>query len=83
VGTAVVGAVLFATLAALDPDTAGLFARIVQQGPGALSGLAANRVVAVQAEIGRAFQAAFLTIAGFAGLGAVLAWSIPVRRIQG
>jgi hypothetical protein len=68
VGTAVVGAVLFATLAALDPDTAGLFARIVQQGPGALSGLAANRVVEVQAEI---------------GLGAVLAWSIPVRRIQG
>jgi MFS family permease len=83
VGTAVVGAVLFATLAALDPDTAGLFARIVQQGPGALSGLAANRVVEVQAEIGRAFQAAFLTIAAFAGLGAVLAWSIPVRRIQG
>jgi MFS family permease len=83
VGTAVVGAVLFATLAALDPDTATLFARIVQEGPVALAGLTADRVTEVQAEIGRAFQAAFLTIAAFAACGAVLAWSIPVRRIQG
>ncbi len=82
VGTAVVGAVLFATLAALDPDTANLFARIVQQGPGAVAGLPVDRVAQLQVEIGRAFQAAFLTIAAFAATGAALAWSIPVRRIQ-
>ena len=33
VGTALVGTVLFATLALSDPETAGLFATLVQQGP--------------------------------------------------
>jgi hypothetical protein len=35
----------------------------------------------VQAEIAEAFRAAFLVIAGFAGAGAALAMSIPLRRI--
>lgn len=82
VGTAIVGVVLFATLAATDPQTAHLFARLMQQGPKAMEGLSAARVLVVRSEIAEAFRAAFLTIACFAGVGAVLAWSLPVRRIS-
>jgi hypothetical protein len=81
VGTAVVGAVLFASLAATDPGAAKLFAVIAETGPHALAGLSPQRIAEVQAEIAHAFRAAFLTIAGFSLLGGVLAWSIPVRRI--
>ena len=35
----------------------------------------------IQAEIARAFRIAFTAVAVFAGCGAVLAWSIPLRRI--
>ena len=81
-GTAVVGAVLFATLAATDLDTASLFNRIVEIGPSAVAALAPERLAVVQAEIATAFRMAFLTIAGFAAISALLAWSIPVRRLS-
>jgi EmrB/QacA subfamily drug resistance transporter len=81
IGTAVVGAVLFAVLSAADPDTARLFARLVEEGPAALAGLSLTRIAIVQAEIADAFKAAFFTVACFAGLGALFAWSIPVRRV--
>ena len=42
VGTALVGTVLFATLSLSDPETAGLFATLVQQGPDAIAGLPAG-----------------------------------------
>lgn len=80
-GTAIVGAVLFATLSAMDPQGAALFAELVERGPSALAGLDAARRGVLQAEIADAFRAAFLTIAGFAAIGLGLAWSIPVRRI--
>ena len=81
VGTALVSAVLFASLAASDPAAARLFGAIVETGPRALAGLSAERIAVVQAEIAQAFRAAFLVIAAFAAAGGVLAWSIPVRRI--
>jgi hypothetical protein len=81
VGTAIVGAVLFGTLTAVDADTAHLFGHLVEEGPRALAGLAPARLAVIQSQIADAFRAAFLTIASFAGMGALLAWSIPVRRI--
>lgn len=81
IGTAIVGAVLFGTLAATDSEAATLFARLVQVGPSALSSLAPERLVVVQSEIGRAFRAAFVAIACFPALGAFMAWTMPVRRI--
>ena len=39
------------------------------------------RQAIVQAEIGDAFRAAFLTIAAFTGIGTLLAWSMPLRRL--
>ena len=82
-GAAITGAVLFGALAATDTETAHLFGALVETGPQALTGLSPARVSVVQAEIADAFRAAFVTIACFAALGASLAWSLPVRRIEG
>ena len=80
-GTAAVASVLFAMLAATDRETAALFGAMMEQGASVLSSLPAARQAVVQAEIAQAFRAAFLVIAGFAGAGALLAMSIPLRRI--
>jgi len=80
-GTAIVGCVLFAVVSRTDAQTAALFAELVQRDPAAFAGLDAGRRAVVSAEIAGAFRAAFLAIAGFAGIGLVLAWTIPVRRI--
>jgi EmrB/QacA subfamily drug resistance transporter len=80
-GTAVVGAVLFAMLAARDPATAASFTALVEQGPNVLAALPNARRLLVQSEIADAFRAAFLTIALFTTGGLALAWWLPVRRI--
>ena len=80
-GTAIVSAVLFATLAAMDGEVAALFGRIVQEGRAALSGFSAARAAEAEAEIREAFRAAFLTVAALSGLACALAWSIPLRKI--
>jgi EmrB/QacA subfamily drug resistance transporter len=80
-GTAAVATVLFAVLVATDKETAALFGALVEQGAGVLSALPAGRQAMVRSEIAEAFRAAFLVIAGFTGLGALLAASIPLRRI--
>jgi len=81
VGTALVGSVLFATVSLSDPDAARLFAALLQLGPGTLGELSLERQAIILAEVGMAFRNAFLTIALFAGIGALLAWTIPSRRI--
>ncbi len=80
-GTALVGAVLFAVLAAHDTATAAMFAGLVQQGPHALDVLSAAQQLVVRAEIADAFRAAFLTIGCFTTIGMLFAWWLPVRRI--
>ncbi len=80
-GTALVGAVLFATMTAIDPNSGHAFAMILQQGPDALASLSAGRIAAIEAEIGTAFRAAFFTIAGFICAAMLLAWSLPLRKI--
>lgn len=80
-GTASVAAALFATLRAMDGEGAALLGPLLQQGPVVLETLPAASRAAVQGEFAAAFRAAFLTIAGFAAAGCVLAWSIPLRRI--
>ena len=80
-GTALVGAVLFASLALSDPEAVAAFRSLVEQGPAAIAGLSADRRAVLQSEISSAFRAAFLTIAAFAAVGIALAWSIPARRL--
>jgi hypothetical protein len=81
VGTALVGTVLFATLSLSDPASAPLFATLVQLGPVAIEALSPERQALILAEVAVAFRAAFLTVAAFAGVGALLAWTIPMRRL--
>jgi EmrB/QacA subfamily drug resistance transporter len=80
-GTAVVAAVLFTILAASDPETARLFARMVNAGTAAMDALSPERQSAVQTQISDAFRAAFLTDAVFVALGLTCALTIPMRRI--
>ena len=80
-GTAAVAAILFSILTATNRTTATLFGTIIEQGPEAIAALDPARQAMVHAEIGDAFHAAFLTIATFTGCGAVLAWSLPLRRL--
>jgi EmrB/QacA subfamily drug resistance transporter len=81
VGTASVAAILFSILSATDRGTASLFGSIIEQGPDVLASLAPARQAAVHAQIGEAFRAAFLTVAAFTGIGTVLAWTLPLRRL--
>ena len=76
-----VGALLFAALNAADPRAADLFIELVRRGPGAPVALARGDDAMLRAEIEHAFSLAFLAVAGFTGGGALLAWSMPVRRI--
>ena len=80
-GTALVGAVLFAVLAARDAETASMFAHLVQERAGRAGGVALAQQVVVRGEIADAFRAAFLTIGCFTTLGMLFAWWLPVRRI--
>jgi EmrB/QacA subfamily drug resistance transporter len=81
VGTALVGTVLFASLALGQPETPGLFGALLQGGPDALATLPPARQAVIRGEIAGAFRTAFLTIAAFAAAGTILAWSIPSRRL--
>jgi hypothetical protein len=80
-GTAAVAAVLFSVLAASDSETANLFGAMIDRGPDAIAMLTPARQAVVQREIGEAFRAAFVTIAAFTGIGAWLAFSMPLRRV--
>jgi EmrB/QacA subfamily drug resistance transporter len=80
-GTAAVGAVLFAVLAATDRGTATMFAEMVERGPVAMNALDAAHRAVVSAEIRDAFRSAFLAIAAIGGLGLTMAWTIPLRRM--
>ncbi len=81
-GTASVGAVLFAVLAAQDPVIATLFADIVERGPAVLNTVSPALRANLSADIVGAFRGAFLMIAGFSVIAATLAWSLPARRIS-
>jgi EmrB/QacA subfamily drug resistance transporter len=80
-GTATVAAMLFSFLTVTDRDTASLFGSIIERGPEALAALEPARRAIVGGEIAEAFRAAFITVAAFTGVGAVLAWSLPLRRL--
>ncbi len=80
-GTATIGAVLFAVLAAQDQRVAALFAKVVERGPGVLQGVSGELRALLAEDIVGAFRGAFLSIAGFSLVAWVLAWSLPMRRL--
>ena len=79
-GTALVATVLFSFLALKNPEAARVFATMVKHarvGPA----LPPGQLAIVQADIGQAFRAAFLTMAVFSTGGFFLALTNPLRRI--
>jgi len=80
-GTAIVGAVLFLSLAAADEQSAALFGSLVEHGAENLRRLEASRRAVVEMEIAHAFRAAFLTVALFMGGALSLSWLNPARRV--
>jgi predicted MFS family arabinose efflux permease len=80
-GTALVGTVLFASLALSDPDAVPVLRELVEQGPRALADLPMARRAVLESEIAGAFRFGFLTITAFSLAGMLLAWTIPTRRL--
>ncbi|MBV9749683.1 MAG: MFS transporter [Acetobacteraceae bacterium] len=80
-GTAVIGAVLFAVLSARDTKMAALFADVVERGPQVLDQVAPAVRTALAQEITGAFRGAFLAIACFSLIAMGLAWTLPMRRL--
>ncbi|HWA47147.1 MAG TPA: MFS transporter [Dongiaceae bacterium] len=80
-GTAIVAAVLFATLSWTDPEAGRLFGEVLQNGPEVLDALPPARNDIIQAEFAQSFRATFLAIAGIGAIGAMLVWTLPLRRI--
>ncbi|MFI5014071.1 MAG: MFS transporter [Hyphomicrobiales bacterium] len=81
IGTAIVGSVLFLSLAVTDRQAAALLGAMVERGPQILAELDTARQAMVELEIAHAFRAAFLTVALFTAGALTLAWINPLRRI--
>jgi len=80
-GTAIVGTVLFAAMTARDPAVTELFRRLVNEGPTVLALLPADQQTALSEGVDGAFRAAFGTVAVFAAIGTLMAWTAPLRRV--
>ncbi|MDX2204789.1 MAG: MFS transporter [Hyphomicrobiaceae bacterium] len=81
VGTALVGAVLFGSLAISHPEATEVFGDLLRRGAAAGAALGPEKLGLLRADLGAAFRLAFLAITAFAAIGAGLAWSIPTRRL--
>jgi EmrB/QacA subfamily drug resistance transporter len=81
VGTALVGTILFAALAATGSDVAALFAKILSHGPSSVGSLSAAEHLLVQTEIAGAFSIAFFAVAAFVMIGLIMSMTIPLKRI--
>ncbi len=79
--TALLGALLFGSLAAQDPTAAALFGRLVREGATLLPTLPEADRAILATGLASGFRAAFLGAAGLVALGAVLAWRVPMRRL--
>jgi MFS family permease len=81
IATTLLGALLFGTLAAGDPEVAALFGRLVREGPALLPGLAEAERTALRDGLTTAFRVAFGGAALLVATGSWLAWRVPVQRI--
>ncbi|WP_161600944.1 MFS transporter [Teichococcus oryzae] len=77
--TVAVGA-LFAILSQ-ESTTAAVFADMVRHGPAALATMPDAMRATTAARINTGFSFAFMVVAAFAVMNALLAWTLPLRRI--
>lgn len=80
-GTAIVGTVLFATIAATGTEISTELQSILQGNVEALANLGPGVEATIRANFAIAFSNVFLTIAGFGIVALIIAWSIPRRSI--
>jgi len=80
-GTALLGSTLFATLAFVDPQAPEIFGKLVDMGAAAMGALPPARQAIMSEAIAFAFRLAFLILPFFTGVGVLLAWTNPSRRI--
>lgn len=64
-----------------DQGAATIFADMVRHGPGVLATLPGTLRGLATTRIADGFSAAFLAVAAFAALNALLAWTLPLRRL--
>ncbi len=80
--TALLGTLLFGSLATGDARVAALFAEVVRDGAAALlPRLAEAERAALREGLAAAFRAAFLGAAALTAAGALVAWRVPLRRV--
>jgi len=76
-GTALVGTLIFLMINLGESDAARMLSDILGRDPRTL----AMVTPAIRHDIATAFRAGFLLVGGFAGVAAVLAWTLPLRRV--
>lgn len=81
IGVAIVGALVFVSIGRRDSGTAALLTRLIEQGPEALGQLAAADRNTLASELDRTFRSVFVSIAIMAGLGAIVATTVPKPRL--
>nr|WP_256476598.1 MFS transporter [Siccirubricoccus soli] len=79
--TALLGTLLFGTLALTDATLAALFARLVREGSSVLAALEPGVQAALREALGWSFRAAFLGAATLLALGSYLAMRVPLQRL--
>lgn len=80
-GTAIVGAVLFAAVAATGVEVAGPLEAVLQGSETALAGIDARTEAEIRAAVSTGFRSVFLIIFVFSVIGSILSWTIPRRMI--
>ena len=80
IGVTVAVGALFAVLGK-NGDMAATFSEAVRHGPAVLASLPDAARAAAEASIADGFSTAFLAVAAFAGVNALLAWTLPLRRL--
>jgi predicted MFS family arabinose efflux permease len=81
-GTTLVATSLFAVLTVKAPEASPYFAQLIELGPVVLEHASPAMRVTVPLVLGVTFRIAFLLIAGYMAMGAILAWLVPMRRVS-
>jgi len=80
-GTALVGTVLFAAIAATGTEISSELQAILQGSTSALTELGEAATAAIRANVAVAFHSVYITIAAFGVITMLMAWTMPRRMI--
>lgn len=81
-GTTLVSTLLFTVLSWQEPESRQYFAQLMELGPSVLDHVAGPVRESILQALAGTFRGAFLLIAGYVTMGAILAWLVPMRRLS-